>query len=666
MKKLLIACLLGFSALTAAAQDEGLNDVRVVANDEFNSGEPVIAQGYYVSSDPDSPEAIDYTWMLTPCDQDGNPVGDPVFTQRFNGAPMGEDFVFPGSEGLASDQYYRIDMGVTNAVGVYTTGSKITLVVSTSAGCVSGATSFSVEPGSGIAGTGQSISLTTGNYFFQLSTSGTPNLVSNFLTIFNGINRTQNSVFTITPNTPFDLSFNIPAGKPLCVSQTFTLTFFNILSQQVCTYSVTINSKSKSKQTIVNLNSGVYYKGDDNHLHRFQWNGSSWNYQAIVPWGGWGSIEIDGWLTGDPNVDRVFFKGKDGGLYNIFFSNGSWLLGIVGNGLFDVKSDVHMAGQQLYYIANDNLVHRRFFANNQWNAALISPQNSYQGVTAVGGLAASPSGGVWFRASNNNIMQLFMSGNTYFSQFMPTNISCGGDMIWDDGQSILYYRGTDNNIHNVSWDWINGWVFNAMTSQNGNVFVTNNLTHTAGENRVWFKGTDGRVYGIWKQSNGQWRIDWASGAANNAAGDLVAVGGNIFFNTTAKQMSNYWFSGNPSWNINILNGSAPSNAIGCSTLYRLGAQNEGQGTDGPAAPGADEALFDVLPNPNNGTFMVKLPAYSEDNQVELVNSIGARVDAFTFSGTEYNYAPSQDLAAGIYLLRMTSGGVTTSKRFVVK
>lgn len=665
MKKLLFVLTMGCFSLSAIAQEEGggpLNDIRIVSNETYNIGEPIIVQGYYAPSDPEGTEASNYRWDLSECEADGAPIGDPVISADFTGAPSGEDFVFPGSEDLTSE-HYLVRLSVSDVSGnMYSTSA---VVAFTMPSCVTGSTSFTVEPGSGIAGTGQTIFLTAGTYFYTKTSSGTQGLTNNLLVMFNTVNIQPNTLFFLSNNsTPFDLSFNILANQPTCVSETFTLNFFNTASQLVCSYTFTVNSKWRAKQTTVLLNSGLYYKGSDDKLHCLSWNGSSWNYQAINPWGGWGNIKIDGWLCGDPTVDRVFFKGKDGGLYNIFLSGGSWLLGIVGNGLFDVKSDLHFRGQELLYIANDNLIHRRWFASSQWNQQLISPQNGYQGVTAIGGLAYANNalGNIFFRTSSNTIMNLFQNSGNWFSQFLAVGINCGGDMIFDDAQSRLYYRGTDSNIHNTTWDWINGWVYNAMTSQNGTVPASNNLAHTQGENRLWFKGNDGRVYGIWLQSNGQWRIDWLNGSFTSVAGDISSISSNVFFVATSSQIGNYWFNNQGTWPVNMLNYSSPANAIGCSSLFRIGAfDNENTSADVSLNEG-----FDVFPNPGNGIFQVQLKNAAASAQGELINLLGERVASFSFSGNTYSFTPAETLSAGVYLLRVNADGNTYSKRLVVE
>jgi hypothetical protein len=76
--------------------------------------------------------------------------------------------------------------------------------------------------------------------------------------------------------------------------------------------------------------------------------------------------------------------------------------------------------------------------------------------------------------------------------------------------------------------------------------------------------------------------------------------------------------------------------------------------------------FEVFPNPGNGNFEIQLNGEAASATAELFNLQGARIDAFTFSGTVYKYSPAAALPSGVYLLRITSNGITTSKRIVVE
>lgn len=113
---------------------------------------------------------------------------------------------------------------------------------------------------------------------------------------------------------------------------------------------------------------------------------------------------------------------------------------------------------------------------------------------------------------------------------------------------------------------------------------------------------------------------------------------------------------------------------GCVSTYSLVVNQSGvycygcrqAGTEVSTVSPKTATTFEIFPNPNNGAFTVQLNESAENAQAELVNLLGEKVDAFTFSGTSFSYSPAQTFAPGVYLLRVTNNGVVSSKRIVVQ
>jgi hypothetical protein len=685
MKKLLFVFLLCLGTLSVSAQDDSLNDVRIVANSEFSCGQAIVADGYYAPADPAAPAAAQHEWTLTPCSDDGAPSGDPFFHDVFSGAPSGNDFVFPRSEELTCEQHYRIDLRVTTTTGTVYSTYTTAFVTSTSSGCVSGGTNYySIAPGGNAPSGTLTLSLTPGSYFYTLSTTGNANLILNFAVSFNFVGTAANTVFQANSNTPFNYSLLLNPAAQLCDAEGIIVTFHDVFSGlAICSYKIDVKCTIPTKQTITCMPNGacygVYYKGDDDLIHRMYWSNNQWNYQAITPWGGWGSVRVAGWLSMDNGLNKIFFKGTDGNLYNLMLYAGTYpavatslLSGI--SSVANLKSDLQYRTDDCVYIGTDNKIHRVYWANNTWNYQAINPLGGWGNVTAAGGLtlaAGLASQNIFFRSSTGALYNLFTfshNGTWGLAQITTNNatIAGNGDMVFEDSQVRLYYRGTDNNIHNVSWTASTNWVYDAMTSANGQVPVANSLAKNPLEDRVFFKGNDGRVYAIYIL-NGQWRIDWLNNYYTNVFGDLVAVGNDILYVSKSKEIGNYYFNGTYMWPAAPLM-TSPANAIGCSTYYRLGDPTEEtqESGDNIAASTINTNMFDVFPNPSNGMFRIKFHESAIDAQAELFNMQGERVDAFIFSGESYNYSPSVNLSAGLYLLRIMNNGVLSTQRIVVQ
>lgn len=76
--------------------------------------------------------------------------------------------------------------------------------------------------------------------------------------------------------------------------------------------------------------------------------------------------------------------------------------------------------------------------------------------------------------------------------------------------------------------------------------------------------------------------------------------------------------------------------------------------------------FEVYPNPGDGSFRIDMPQASDKVQVEIFSLVGVRIDAFTFSGAAYNYAPEKPLVPGTYILRVNAGTEQYTRRIMVK
>lgn len=95
-------------------------------------------------------------------------------------------------------------------------------------------------------------------------------------------------------------------------------------------------------------------------------------------------------------------------------------------------------------------------------------------------------------------------------------------------------------------------------------------------------------------------------------------------------------------------------------------RHNGPNPNREAAPATTGNAFNVFPNPGNGSFTIQYASEVENAQVEIINVLGERVDAFTFSGTVYNYTPAAALPSGVYMLRITNNGEQKNMQLVVE
>ncbi|CAN5906054.1 hypothetical protein BH11BAC7_BH11BAC7_22720 [soil metagenome] len=655
MKKIVLACVFSMAAFSLWAQTEATVEIKTL--EQVDPGKAIEVNGIYTPASGDTRPPAFHTWTITPCTEAGEVTDEILYSETIEGAP-GSDFEFPGSEEYQRGQFYRIDIYVANDRGelAVAKGTVVEADNGNSTG-VTGSTSITVAPGVAPTGTMHRLYLGTNAYYYTLTHTG-----GDFVTAFgvivngNGVNPLITFQFT-GPDESLDFSFTVASNVTPCQSETFRITFFNTIIGEVSHFDYTINCKTDSKQTVVYMGNDLYYKGDDNHIHKMSVSGGGWNYQAITPLGGWGNIEVDGWLCGNPASNRIYFKSRDGKIYSMDDNGGNnYTLSQVST-VYDVKSDLQLRGNtQLIYIATNNTVHTLTY-NGGWAPFSIATASNYTAKNLA--YENVPDGNIYFRDGNNNVKGLWLNGsNVWEIVNMPTTVGCKGDMLYDNSMQRVYFRGTDNYIHCTEWNNASSsWVYDAMVSTNGQISAENSLAHIQGTDNIVFKGATDKVYSTTKQPNGTWHTDWLEGTYSSVAGDLLMDWTHVWFIAQSKQLCNYVYTNSPVWSVSPLNSSAPANTIGCSSFYRLA---------NPQAENISSSELSVFPNPSNGTFQMNYASAVENVQAELFNLLGERLDNFSFSGTSYNYSPETNLAPGVYLLRVTNGGTITTTQLMIQ
>jgi hypothetical protein len=108
--------------------------------------------------------------------------------------------------------------------------------------------------------------------------------------------------------------------------------------------------------------------------------------------------------------------------------------------------------------------------------------------------------------------------------------------------------------------------------------------------------------------------------------------------------------------------------------YNYTATNGCSGSDSAAvyvdvctdvASAGTELLLEIIPNPNNGSFMINLEILEEDAVFTLVNQLGQIVDQFSVNaGT--TTVRVEYIAAGMYVLTAQTAGKAGVKRIIVQ
>jgi hypothetical protein len=422
------------------------------------------------------------------------------------------------------------------------------------------------------------MSLASGVYRYTYTTSGGTFLQNIFISL--NFNTWPPGAFTqvIQPSTVSFFFYAASPLTPLCSSETIHFKFWNMLGQLVCTYDlnvVIVDNDDGKNITTVNGLSKVYYAGNDFKAHSMSWNPGTWrwDYSAINPTSGWGTVQIAGQMASFADGSRIFFKGKDGKLYNLIANGNIWTLSPVMNGLPNVAGKVaaRNSNEVVFYDSN-NKIHRLLLNGGTWTAQVVN--------TGTGGIygrsISLPPGSsdIFFAYSNGSIHKVYPSGGSWALEQV-----CAATGLWKPGygnisellvaeNNAVYYNGHgDARIHRYTKSG-GVWSYDAMsisTATEPNVRVTGYLAKFIGEDRVFYKSTTGKVYNVYKQG-GVWH-NWALNfGTSGTAGDVLAAEDKIFYINHDKRVHNFYWTGNFWWD-DALSHLSPANTNSCVYSY---------------------------------------------------------------------------------------------------
>ncbi|WP_162903211.1 T9SS type A sorting domain-containing protein [Taibaiella koreensis] len=411
----------------------------------------------------------------------------------------------------------------------------------------------------------------------------------------------------------------------------------------------------------------IVYVGTDQKLHSQHWDGTQWVYTAINPSGGWGNIQVEGWLAANDLGTRVFFKTTTGKLYFLIFLNNSWFISSVPT-TTDVRSNILWRSDGIFYIGVDNKVYRGYQSGSFWNVAAIVPPG-WPGIQIAGNLALDPAteGNIFFRTKDNRLFNIYDLTGGYSSPKLGEIITsgCSGEVIFRNNR--VYFRATDYKIHYMQWN--NGWVesvYAPNTAYDVNGFIAfDNMT-----DKIFYKGSDGKVRNVYPVSPGSSTYaDGQLGNNLNVAGDLLYMGGKLFYIATDNKIHNFQWNGTNWWDSDF----PLPNAKTCSRQYFSFSAKPAADPDdiSPTNNGSDQHMvkemreatgFSLYPNPSKGLFTIEMPDIKTAG-ITLYDAQGNKLVPVMSIGNDTRC--TIDLSRypkGLYMIHITTNGQRISRK----
>lgn len=468
------------------------------------------------------------------------------------------------------------------AVSLYAAASTAQPVVDNSSGHSVGLGS----PNTGVDGSySPNLALTAGRTYTYTYAPIGGNFVQNFFILTNFNAWTPGGTFTPTSNaTPLLFNYYVPPGVALCSSETIHIRFRRRplmgMEYTVGTFDlkvVIVENGERGNLAVVDGTGTAYYGGADQKAHSMTWN-SGWSYAAITPTSGWGSVRMDGHMAAFADGSRIFFKGTDGKLYQLV-KNGPWTLSLVLPGLPLVGGRVVARNNnEVVFFGNDGKLHQLLLSGGVWTDSVVVPSAGWgAGGAPDGNSIALPRGSskIFFVNGVGKVCDVGVAnGNWTLEQISPASVP------WDYGytadllameDTAVYYQGADHFIHRyVRSGNTNTWSLDPMqvsTASESNVVLGLNgyLTKFIGDERVFYKASNGAIYNVYKQA-GAWYNYPLDPAMSDSGGDLVAAEGKIFHVHHDKRVHNVYWSGNR-WYDGPLSTASQADAKGCINVY---------------------------------------------------------------------------------------------------
>src|SRR5262249_10659747 len=190
--------------------------------------------------------------------------------------------------------------------------------------------------------------------------------------------------------------------------------------------------------------------------------------------------------------------------------------------------------QHVVYQGTDSHIYELWFDSNGWHfndltnapAVAIGPLTARvfksiasQHITYRGTGGAHIHELHWDNIGTWRHSDLTIAGQAPLSASEPTNY------IFDDqGTQHINYLGTDGHVHELWWDYENGWQHNDLTYRTGaplGGLPSGYVCKSEGTQHVVYQGTEGHIHELWWDNSGWHHNDLTTGAPDRlmAGGD---------------------------------------------------------------------------------------------------------------------------------------------------
>lgn len=403
-----------------------------------------------------------------------------------------------------------------------------------------------------------------------------------------------------------------------------------------------------------------YISSTDDRVHRMMHAGFYWmelDVNTSAP-----TARANSDLVSDNS--HVYYIGADHKVYALNQSS-SWQAQQVSPGAINPNSSlaVKSTGNEIYYVALDNTIHRLYLNSNVWqDAALPSVQvlKNSDMVSATNGSdhfvyyigsdlrvhkLTCNSSGIWSNqplTPSSNI-RFAMENNFPLPGFTNVNRS---SLAVSPATGDVFFIANDSQIHYIEYITGNEIILSGpLNIRNLPSDCWNALVSDKYLSKVYYIGSDNRIHQYYY--SGSWIY------APNNVNDAPSVSSGLEINSSS---SGIFFTGNDNriW----------SSYWGCVDDFKGGRLISGNDNESAIPAISDAFEVNLYPNPANDELNISLKREnSNSSKIEVFDIKGRSILTESFSGDNWKI-DLKDLKSGLYLIRVVCNHEQVIKKFI--
>lgn len=234
---------------------------------------------------------------------------------------------------------------------------------------------------------------------------------------------------------------------------------------------------SASSAIAVNSINQVFYRGIDQKIQYYYYNGSSWSHGWPGGWNAPNSENISGPIEVS-SLGQVYYRGIDGRLQSYYYTNNSWHHMWVDSWNAPTSRSVSSSaksivtsndGTQVFYRGSDNKLQVYYKANNIWYHAWLNSSTAPNIENVAGDIAITPNNEIVYTGIDGRMHIFYYANNQWNHDWIeaswqaPSLYNPSGTIKSGSG-SHIFYRGNDGRCRTYYWE--NGFLQKTSNSEN--------------------------------------------------------------------------------------------------------------------------------------------------------------------------------------------------------